>query len=252
LPALLFVGPVHYVALLFGACLGWLAWYVSFLEHLEFLDDARPLSRLRHQIDEAMNVFVRNDPQRWDRMYAHDQWEFLHGPSLAPLYAAAAEYLCLKAPAGARVVDLGCGNGALLPNLRGWHRGYLGIDLSSEAVARCTTRLGIRRNEEFRVGRVEDFTDFAVFDAAVFNEMLYYLPVSRAAAIVRKAVEGLCAPASVVVVMTDNPKARRIWAALDAWCAPAERRAFRVVPHEPVCEVRLYTNNFIQDAIAGD
>ncbi len=241
LTALLLVEPVVPMAFLFGAGLGSLAWKLSFWEQMEFLDDTRPLSRLRHQIDEAMNVFIRNDPQRWDRMYAHGQWEFLHDPKLAPLYCAAADFLRLSAPTGARVVDLGCGNGALLPVLRGWHRGYLGIDLSCEAVACCPSRLGFRRDEEFRVGRVEDFSEFANFEAAVFNEMLYYLSVDRAIAAVKKAVDGLRAPATVVVVMTDNPKARRIWAALDAWRAPEERRAFRVIPSEPVCELRLYT-----------
>jgi SAM-dependent methyltransferase len=238
---LMLVGPAVPFAVLCGAGLGAAAWKLSFWEQLEFLDDPRPWSRLRHQIDEALNVFIRNDSRRWNRMYAHGQWEFLHGPTLAPLYVAAAEFLRLRAAGGARVVDLGCGNGALLPVLRGWHRGYLGIDLSSEAVARCPVRLGQERDEEFRVGRVEDFSDFAKFDAAVFNEMLYYLSVERATAAVKKAVADLCAPATVVVVMTDNPKARRIWAALDAWHAPEQRRAFRVVPHEPVCEVRLYT-----------
>ena len=241
LTALLLVEPVVPLAFLFGVSLGSIAWKLSFWEQMEFLDDARPLSRLRHQIDEAMNVFIRNDATRWDRMYAHGQWEFLHGPTLAPLYSAAAEFLRLRAPTGVRVVDLGCGNGALLPVLRGWHRGYMGIDLSSEAVAHCLSRLRLRHDEEFRVGRVEEFSDLANFDAAVFNEMLYYLSVDRATTAVKTAVAGLRAPATVVVVMTDNPKARRIWAALDAWRAPEERRAFRVVPHEPICEVRLYT-----------
>ena len=144
LTALLLVEPVVPLAFLFGVSLGSIAWKLSFWEQMEFLDDARPLSRLRHQIDEAMNVFIRNDATRWDRMYAHGQWEFLHGPTLAPLYSAAAEFLRLRAPTGVRVVDLGCGNGALLPVLRGWHRGYMGIDLSSEAVAHCLSRLRLR------------------------------------------------------------------------------------------------------------
>ena len=90
------------------------------------------------------------------------------------------------------------------------HR-YLGIDLSCEAIADCSSRLGFRRDEEFRVGRVEDFSEFVNFEAAVFNEMLYYLSVDRATTAVEKAVDGLRAPAIVVVVMTDNPKARRAW-----------------------------------------
>lgn len=241
LTVLLLVEPAALLTFLCGVGLGVAAWTLAFWEQMEFLDDAQPWFRLRHQIEEALNVFISNDPQRWNRMYSHGQWEFLHGAKLAPLYGAAADFLRLRAPAGARVVDLGCGNGALLPALRGWHQGYLGIDLSSEAVAGCSLRLGFRGDEAFRVGRVEDFAEFANFEAAVFNEMLYYLSVARATAAVRKAFADLRAPATVVVVMTDNPKARRIWAALDTWRAPQETRVFRIVPHEPVCEIRLYT-----------
>lgn len=237
--AVLLLRPEAGPAFLSGAVAGAAAWGLAFWEQMIFLDDGNPLARLRHQIDEALNVFVRSDRRRWDRMYAGGQWEFLHDDSLAPLYAAAADFLRRGAPAGAKVVDLGCGNGALLKSLRGWHTGYLGVDLSGEAVALCR-RAGLLPGEDARFQPVEEFSDFADFEAAVFNEVLYYLPVEGAAEAVRAALSGLRAPAAVVVVMTDNPKARRIWAALDAWRPPVERRVFRVLANEPPCELRRY------------
>lgn len=226
-------------ACLTGAAAGGAAWRLAFWEQMVFLDDARPLAHLRHQIDEALNVFIRNDRERWDRMYARGQWEFLRGQQLAPLYAATAEFLRQGAPHGARILDLGCGNGALLSSLRGWHGGYLGLDLSAAAVARCR-RAGLLPGEELKVQSIEEFGDFADFDAAVFNEVLYYLPVDRAVQAVRRAVAGLRRPGIVVVVMTDNPKTRAIWAALDRWHPPEKKREFRVIQNEPPCELRSY------------
>lgn len=239
--AVLLIRPENAPAAVFGAVSGAAAWALAFWEQMIFLDDQAPLVRLRHQIDEALNVFVRSDAGRWDRMYAGGQWEFLRGGELAPLYAAAAEFLRHGAPSGARIVDLGCGNGALLPSIRGWHQGYLGVDLSQAALARARLA-GLRPDEDMRVQPVEEFEDFSRFEAAVFNEVLYYLPVERAVQSVRAAVENLQAPGAVVVVMTDNPKARLIWAGLDSWRKPLERRVFRVIRNEPPCELRLYVN----------
>ena len=222
-----------------GAAAGATAWRLAFWEQLVFLDAARPLAHLRHQIDEALNVFIRSDRARWDRMYARGQWECLRGQQLAPLYAETAEFLRRGAPSGARIVDLGCGNGALLSALRGWHKGYLGVDLSATAVARCRLA-GLLPGEELKVQSIEEFDDFADFDAAVFNEVLYYLSVDRAVQAVRCAVADLRRPGIAVVVMTDNPKTRAIWAALDRWHPPEEKREFRAIQNEPPCELRSY------------
>lgn len=222
-----------------GALGGAAAWRLAFWDQMAFLDDDAPFRRLRHQLDEALNVFVRSDRRRWDRMYARGQWDFLRGRALTPLYEAVADSLRNGAPAGARVVDLGCGNGALLPALRGWHTGYVGVDLSSEAVARLRGA-GLLSGEEARSMSAEEFRDFSGFDAAVFNEVLYYLPVAAAVEAVKAAASGLRPPGVVVVVMTENPKTGRIWAALDEWSAPIERRVFRPIAHEPPCELRRY------------
>jgi SAM-dependent methyltransferase len=225
---------------LLGAVFGTAAWRLAFWDQLVFLDDPRPLVRLRHQLEEALNVFWRSDPARWDRMYRRGQWDFLHDPELGTLYEAVAAALRRRFPQGARLVDLGCGNGALLPYLGGWHRGYLGLDFSPEAVSRCAALAGPFAGGEFLVGKVEEFDAFEGFSAAVFNEVLYYLPAARAEAVVRRAAAGLPISGIVVVVMTDNPKARRIWRRLEAWRAPLERRLFRALPNEPLCELRVY------------
>jgi hypothetical protein len=53
-----------------------------------------------------------------------------------------------------------------------------------------------------------------VFDALVFNEVLYYFPVSQMEATLRKAVQLLADRESLLVVsMSDNPKAKVVWGA---------------------------------------
>lgn len=237
--ATLLLSPDEAPSAVAGALAGAAAWRLAFWDQMAFLDDDAPIMRLRHQLDEALNVFVKSDRRRWDRMYARGQWDFLRERALTPLYDAVADSLRNGAPAGARVVDLGCGNGALLPVLRGWHAGYLGVDISSEAVSRLRGG-GLLPGEEARAMRAEEFRDFSGFEAAVFNEVLYYLPVSAAVEAVKAAASGLRPPGVVVVVMTENPKTGRIWKALDAWRAPTERRAFRPIANEPLCELRRY------------
>lgn len=222
-----------------GALFGAAAWCLAFWEQMIFLDQERPLAYLRHQIDEALNVFVKNDRKRWDRMYIEGQWEFLRSPELAPLYAAVADFLIRTVSRGAAVVDLGCGNGALLAFLRDWHRGYLGIDISGKAIERFH-RAGLEPGEQVRTQAIEEFDDYEGFEVAVFNEVLYYLPVEEAVRAVRRAFDGLRGCAAVLVVMTRNPKTDAIWDALERWRASERRTEFRCIASEPPCDIRIY------------
>ncbi len=57
--------------------------------------------------------------------------------------------------AGARVLDIGCGDGRLSSRVRGWVRSIVGVDLAGNDVRRAHVRK-----------RLEDVARFAVADAS--------------------------------------------------------------------------------------
>jgi len=65
---------------------------------------------------------------------------------------------------GARVLDLGCGTGALLESLRGAGLEGQGIDVSPEMVAVAERRLG---PGAVRIGRLQDVNEREAYDALV-------------------------------------------------------------------------------------
>ena len=77
------------------------------------------------------------------------------------------------APAAARILDVGCGEGPLLEPLRQLGVGrYLGIDVAETVIERAQKLAD--RNTRFLAADAESYTTDERFDAIVFNESLYY------------------------------------------------------------------------------
>lgn len=81
----------------------------------------------------------------------------------------------LSLPAGARLLDAGCGSGRTLDELLGYGR-VSGVDLSPDAV-RCARDRG---HDDVRVGRIErlDFDD-ATFDVVTCMDVIEHTPDDR-------------------------------------------------------------------------
>lgn len=157
--------------------------------------------------------------REWDLSYRLGRWDRLRGPAEGRRYAAVAALLT-RLGKGRRVLDLGCGEGLLLDHLRS-ARGYVGVDLSREAVRRAKERRpggrfvaaeGLRYLRSCR-GR---------FAAVALGEVLYYFPTPLA---VLDACRRVLAPEGIVVVTMYVPPpgsarwrraVRGIWAGLDA------------------------------------
>jgi 3' terminal RNA ribose 2'-O-methyltransferase Hen1 len=121
-----------------------------------------------------------------------------HGAVLAALRSAGAQ----------RVVDLGCGAGALLPSLLAEpaFTHVLGVDVSARALEVAARRLRLDRLPERQRARIQllqsglTYTDARLrdYDAAVLMEVIEHLDLDRLPAL-EHAVFGAAAPPTVVV-----------------------------------------------------
>jgi ubiquinone/menaquinone biosynthesis C-methylase UbiE len=102
-----------------------------------------------------------------------------------------------EVPAGARVLDVGCGTGALLDAVRPAYG--VGVDLSPAMVALARGRFP---RLQFRVGDAEALEPGEAFDWVMMVDLLEHLADPRAAlASARRA----CHPESRLIVIAANP-----------------------------------------------
>lgn len=160
----------------------------------------------------------------WDAQYADGWWDFLAGEEETERFRAVAGLIERHAPrhgesagaGGGEVLDVGCGEGLLAGYLEP-ERGYLGIDLSQEAVTRAKRRFGDsaqaapRRRAAataFEVADAETWQASRRFAAVVLNECLYYFrrPIEGA----RRYLEMVDPGGAMIVSMFRGPRADAI------------------------------------------
>lgn len=149
----------------------------------------------------------RVTPAAWDEEYRSGQWDYLRRmDSLAGLISILG-YCQYLNPAS--ILDVGCGEGLLAEKLKVLpYTSYLGIDVSCEAIASATARLGDARSR-FEVAEAESFQSDARCDVIVFNQSLYYLPDP---ARVMTHYRGLLSPQGrIIVSMVHNARTRAAW-----------------------------------------
>jgi 2-polyprenyl-3-methyl-5-hydroxy-6-metoxy-1,4-benzoquinol methylase len=182
---------------------------------------AAPLERLVRRFEEASRrADVPIDRDAWDAQYAAGRWDFLAGGEQRARFHALADLLRRHAP-GAAVLDVGCGEGVLREVLDPG-AGYLGIDLSREAIARAEARAGTAAGAgaEFAVADAETWETDRRFGAVVLNECLYYFRRPLAAA--RRYFDRVEPGGAMVVSMFRGPRADAIARRLAAALPPAE------------------------------
>lgn len=116
---------------------------------------------------------ITQDLQVWDRQFKEGKWDRLLKDQ--PNTVTVAEHVqnILSQKKALRVVDVGCGNGALARLLTFPGITYVGIDISAEAIAIAKTQAPHAR---FEIGSVDTPPlDIAPIDVLVCNEVLYYV-----------------------------------------------------------------------------
>jgi 3' terminal RNA ribose 2'-O-methyltransferase Hen1 len=135
----------------------------------------------------------------------------------------AAVQTALEHSGAARVLDLGCGSGALLERLlAGRYERIVGVDVSARALEQAARRLRLDQLHDAQRGRIEliqsalTYRDrrLAGFDAAALVEVIEHLDASRLGAL-EQNVFGAARP-STVIVTTPNAEYNARWESLPA------------------------------------
>jgi len=142
----------------------------------------------------------------WEDQYRSGRWSYLHGDDEAARYEVIAGFLARLRPGGS-VLDVGCGEAILRDWLRPLgYAAYVGVDLSEAALA--AARRGAEARDRLVAADAESYQPDSVFDAIVFNEVLYYLDDPLAAA--QRYARSLADGGVLVISMFDSPRTRAI------------------------------------------
>ncbi|HJR57012.1 MAG TPA: class I SAM-dependent methyltransferase [Rhizomicrobium sp.] len=170
------------------------------------------MKRLRRLAGAVLFPLIGYRPQQvdagtWDREYRDGAWDYLAGIDSVAGLAAVMGYCQHLNPAS--ILDAGCGEGLLAEKLRLLdYEYYLGIDLSQEAIARATQKLGSARTE-FAVADLHRFESPRRFDVIIFNQSLYYL--SEPDAVLARYAAMLAPGGHFIISMADQPRTRALW-----------------------------------------
>jgi SAM-dependent methyltransferase len=146
-----------------------------------------------------------NRQEEWDREYESGVWDYLAEDGESARYSIIAGYVLRFVRFGS-VLDLGCGEGRLLDALSlCWQGQYTGVDVSRAAI----DRISVPQREITSVrADLEEYSPTSVYDAIVFNEVLYY--VASPVQVVRRYFQYL-SPTGIVIVSMYRPPLLHAW-----------------------------------------
>ena len=113
--------------------------------------------------------------QLWDREYPEEPWDRLGRLNDLAHFSVLGGYFRSLVPAGGSLLDVGCGEGLLLPHVACHAGRYLGIDVEVAVQLAIKRRQVLSPGAEFRAADMNQFVPSERFDAIAFCESIYYL-----------------------------------------------------------------------------
>lgn len=156
----------------------------------------------------------RSTLEKWNREDHAGGWDWLGGlDELAHYMAMLGGYVGPHSPAGSVLLDVGCGEGLLLPNAFDHTRRRDRID----SPAAVELALGCRRSTvDFRMVDMNDFVPDELFDTIVFCESIYYLnPLGIK---LRRYLDALTPGGVLLVSVHSRRQHDYLWRELDGLC----------------------------------
>jgi SAM-dependent methyltransferase len=155
----------------------------------------------------------RSTLEKWNSEYRSGRWDWLGRLDELAHIAILGGYVRQLSPAGGAILDVGCGEGLLIPHVMDHTARYVGID-GAAAVDLAVARRP--RMADFCVADMNDFVPNAFFNAIVFCESIYYLnPLDVK---LRRYLNALTPEGVLLVSVHARRKHDYIWRELDQMC----------------------------------
>lgn len=172
-------------------------------------------STIKNGIFNVWNKYISNSPARWEEMYRSGYSLKLDCLDQSPRHYVVAGMMTDLLQKPAHVLDVGCGNGTSVKYLQHNMISYKGIDISDTAIGEATKQYEGVTNVTFEVGHLGTHDYHSTYDTILFNEVLYYLPIDEVRPVVERSFSLLQANGIIIISMSENLKAKRIWKMID-------------------------------------
>jgi SAM-dependent methyltransferase len=149
----------------------------------------------------------------WDAEYRRGRWTYERGgcnnESREPLYR-----LLEVHGQDASILDLGCGSGMTVLEMKNNFKEYVGVDISDAAIKTATIALSTEADRSskvrFAVSDISTFVPDRKFSLILFRESIYYVPAHRIKPMLTRYREHLLPGGAIMVRLCNRRRYRNI------------------------------------------
>lgn len=166
---------------------------------------------------EPASASVADATHRWDDAMSHSsQSTYLgHTITVDASNAVTAILITYHAVDDPSVLDVGCSAASLVSRLHSYSR-YGGVDVSPFAIEEARKEVGHYACVRLQASDIREFKTDQMWDAIIFNEVLYYLNSHDAVAEVERYSRFLSPGGIICIAMKHDPKSAAIFSLLNS------------------------------------